>query len=178
MIFETILPGNTMENFEDPSFRHNDFDIAGAMCDYGANYGIVGFNSLDTLYADHVMPQIFDAFKERVGYRLRPSIIWKIQNQNGSWSLALGIVNDGSANPPGDVIFQAESNGKIRTSTVNGSRFGGRMYMVELPLPEGHDDTVKLTMALTMKGKSHLIRFAVDTGKAEAPYELVIRMYH
>jgi len=178
MIFETIMPGNTMEDFGDPSFQRNNFDTAGSMCDYGANYGIVGFNSLDTLYADHVMPQLFDAFKERVGYRLRPSIIWKIENQDGSWSLVLGIVNDGRANPPGDVTFQAESNGKIRRSTVNGSRFGGRMYMVELPLPEGHNDTVKLTMALTMKGKSHLIRLAVDTGKAEAPCELVIHMYH
>ena len=62
MIFETVMPGIGMEDHEDPAFRHTFMDTPDKMCDYGAAYGIVGFNIPDTLYADHMMPQLFEPF--------------------------------------------------------------------------------------------------------------------
>lgn len=178
MIFETIMPGLCMSDSDDPSFRHSCLDTADSMCDYGANYATVGFNPLDTLYAAHMLPQIFTPFSERLGYRLRPSVVWKIRNTDGSWSLVLGMVNDGCATPPGDITFYAKSNGKEESVTVNGGRFEGRMYLVELPLPAGHDNDIILRMRVKLGEKVHDIRFAADTQAREAPYELRVNLLH
>lgn len=178
MIFETIMPGLTMEDDADPSYRHSFLDTADSMCDYGANYATVGFNPLDTLYADHIVPQLFDPFKERLGYRLRPSIVWKIINPDNSWSLVLGMINDGSANPPGEVTFYAESNERQTFVSVNGGEFGKKMCLVEMPLPKGHADKIKLRMTLKMGQKVHNVRFAADVRTTEAPFELWVDLRH
>lgn len=178
MIFETVMPGLDTRDQEDISFRHNFLDTPDKMCDYGAAYGIVGFNPLDTLYADHVFPQLFNAFKNRVGYRLRPSIVWRVRNKDDRWSLVLGMVNDGVANPPGDVYFYAKSNGNVCSTKVNGSKFGGRMYLVELPLPIDCQGEVELTMELAIGGKKRSVRFAADVCQDQAPFKLVVKLEH
>ena len=148
------------------------------MCDYGAAYGIVGFNPLDTLHADHMVPQLFDAFKNRLGYRLRPSICWKVLQEDGSQSLVLGMVNDGVANPPGIVIFKAESKGKISSVSVEPGTLGGRMALVELPLPENCGDKVVLSMDIVIGQKRRPVRFAAEVRSGQAPYELNICLKH
>ncbi|HJA93933.1 MAG TPA: hypothetical protein H9717_12625 [Candidatus Eisenbergiella merdipullorum] len=178
MIFETIMPGLTMEDDEDPSFRHSSLGTADRLCDYGANYATVGFNPQDTLYAAHMLPMLFQPLNERLGYRLRPSIVWKIENGDGNWSLVLGMVNDGCANPPGELTFLAESNGRSAQVTENGGGFGGRMRLVELPLPEGHDDDIAVRLQMRMGQKQYAVRFAADTGEREAPFELHIHLNH
>ena len=161
----------------DPAFRSSYLDTPRKMCEYGATYGIIGFNPLDTLYADHMAPQLYDAFKEKVGYRLRPSIIWKVHRPEGM-TLALGMVNDGCANPPGDIIIQAESNNNTSNVCVNGGCFSDRMHIVELPLPKNHDDVIKLTMKIAIRNKIRPVRFAVNNRSANAPYELMVSMKH
>lgn len=178
MIFETVMPGIDINDDDDASFRHNYMEVPDKMCDYGANYGIIGFNPLDTLYADHVVPRLFSAFKKRVGYRLRPSVVWKIRNQDERWSLVLGMVNDGCANPPGDLTIFAESNGCKSSTVVNGAHLANRMYLVELPLPDEHSDIVYLSMHLQLGKKTYPVRFAVDERKSEAPYELRVNLNH
>ncbi len=177
MIFETIMPGLCMQDSSDPSYRHSQFDTADAMCDFGANYATVGFNPQDTLYADHMLPQLFAPFQERLGYRLRPSIVWKIKNGD-DWSLVLGMVNDGCANPPGELTFYAESNGTKASVTVNGGQFANRMKLVEIPLEKEHDDRIKLTMSLKIGEKSYPVRFAADVRQEKAPYELWVDLRH
>ena len=125
-----------------------------------------------------MMPQLFDAFKERAGYRLRPSIVWKIIKENGEESLVLGMVNDGRANPPGKVCFEAESNGERTEKIVSGGCFAGSMYLAEIPLGRHHNNVVTLRMALRIRDKVRPMRFAADTGKGEAPLELTIRLEH
>lgn len=178
MIFETVMPGIEMEDNKDAAFRRNYMELPDKMCDYGAAYGIVGFNPLDTLYAAHMMPGLFDTFSERAGYRLRPSIVWKATDPDGGRSLILGMVNDGSANPPGTVSFTAEGIGGKTQVQVNGANFSGRMYLVELPLPEGCGSIVELSMTLTMGGKCMPVRFAADTGEGKAPEKLRIFLNH
>ena len=178
MIFETVMPGIGTQDSEDPAFRRSFLHTPEKMCDYGAAYGIVGFNIPDTLYADHVMPELFETFKNRLGYRLRPSIVWKTQKPDGSGSLVLGMVNDGCANPPGTLLFQAESGENRSSVRVNGGNLGGRMCLVELPLPEGCKDEVTLSLFLEIGKKRRPVRFAADVRDGEAPLELRIRLKH
>ncbi len=177
MIFETIMPGLITKDDKDPSFRHHFLDTADSMCDYGANYATVGFNPMDTLYAAHMVPQVYTPFSKRLGYRLRPSIVWKYV-EGEETSLVLGMVNDGCANPPGEVTFVAESNGKMTEQTVNGGKFGEGMIFVKLPLAKDHNNQVKLKLKLKMKGKEFPVRFAADTGIGEAPLELYLNLDH
>ena len=88
------------------------------------------------------------------------------------------MVNDGSANPPGTVSFTAEGMGGKTQVQVNGANFSGRMYLVELPLPEGCGSIVELSMTLTMGGKCMPVRFAADTGEGKAPEKLRIFLNH
>lgn len=177
MIFETIMPGLVTADNEDSAFRHHFLDTADSMCDYGANYATVGFNPMDTLYAAHMVPQVFTPFSERLGYRLRPSIIWKYTEEEKDY-LALGMVNDGCANPPGEVTFLAESEGKTAEKAVNGGIFGEGMVLVKVPLPAGHSNRVRLRMKLKMKGKEYPARFAAEIGIGEAPLELHLNLNH
>lgn len=112
MIYETVMPGILVEDSDDPHFRRNFLNEPDKICDYGANYGVVGFNPKDFTFAAHVYPGLFEAFKERLGYRLRPSIIWK-KRRNKQLSLILGIINDGTTAPPGKITF-CVSTKKIR----------------------------------------------------------------
>lgn len=88
------------------------------------------------------------------------------------------MVNDGAANPPGIVSFMAEGIGGKTQVQVNGEQFSGRMYLVELPLPEGCDSKVELSMTLTTGGKCMPVRFAADTGEGKAPERLRIFLNH
>lgn len=178
MIFETVMPGIGTEDHEDPAFRHSFMETPDRMCDYGAAYGIVGFNIPDTLYADHMMPQLFEPFCRRLGYRLRPSIIWKQRKADGSGSLVLGMVNDGCANPPGNLYFQAESGGKTSGVQVNGGNLGERMCLVEMPFPEDCTNEVRLRLFLETGKKRRPVRFAADVREAEAPLVLTVRLEH
>ncbi|MBO5570835.1 MAG: hypothetical protein J6A79_18175 [Clostridia bacterium] len=178
MIFETVMPGMDLEDQDDPAFRHSSLELPRRMCEYGANYGIVGFNPLDTLYAAHVMPQLFDDFRNSIGYRLRPSIIWKTVRPNGKASIALGMVNDGCANPPGEMIFSAKCGEYESTASVNGSAFSGRMTLVEIPLPEAAKCMVELSMSINIQGKVRPVCFAADDGSGKAPYVLNICLDH
>lgn len=153
-------------------------ELPDRVCDYGAAYGIIGFNPMDTLFADRMMPQLFDAYKNRLGYRLRPSIIWYLEKEDGSRGLALGMVNDGCANPPGVVRFCAETGGVQTSVEVDGSMFGSRMFMVELPLAKADSDTVILSVQLMMGGKTYPVRFAADVRTNSAPFELKIQLKH
>lgn len=178
MIFETVMPGVLEEDSEDPAFRRSFRRTPDRMCDYGPAYGVAGFNPLDTLYADHLMPELFEPFKNRLGYRLRPSIVWKGERTDGKKCLILGMVNDGVANPPGEILLTAEMEGKKSTVAVNGSCFGGRMHLVELPLPQVIAREVKLSMELRTGGKLRPVRFAAETRTGEAPFTLKIQLEH
>lgn len=179
MIFETVMPGIQMDDSDDPAFCRRYMDIPDKMCDYGATYGIVGFNIPDTLYADRMMPQLFDPFKKRLGYRLRPSICWVQTNASDKRkSLVLGMVNDGAACPPGTIMLHAACNGETVTTMVNGSLLGHKMYLAELPLPEHAESYAELSMSLKIGNKIRPARFAADCGTKEAPQKLIIRLKH
>lgn len=177
-IYETVETGILMEDSSDPAFRKRFWDTPGKMADVGAAYGIVGFNPLDTLYAAHMMPELFRPFSERIGYRIRPSVVWRVDHADGTQALALGMINDGCANPPGTVILEAQ-RGTYKTRQAYAAEcFDGRMHLLELPLPAGSEDTVTLRMYLKTGEKERSAPFAADTGSPEAPDALTIHLSH
>lgn len=176
MIYETVMPGILIEDSDDPHFRRNFLNEPDKMCDYGANYGVIGFNPRDFTFAAHVYPQLFTAFKERLGYRLRPSIIWKKVKDDHS-SLILGIVNDGTTAPPGEVTFCVLTKNDQSKMTISGDRFFGKMQLIELPLPNDAEREVTLTASLDYGKGPKEISFAV-AGKEQAPQELTLLLSH
>lgn len=171
MIFETIIPGCGAPD-KGAAFSPSNLNCAYGMCDYGAHFATVGFNCLDTLYAAEHESELFTVFSENIGYRLRPSIIW--QTMDDKKQLILGIVNDGAAAPPGKICIEAESNGHRSSTEADGGRFGQRMQVIALPLPDGHDRQITLKLWLTLGQKTYPVRIAADIGSREAPYELKI----
>ena len=90
----------------------------------------------------------------------------------------LGMVNDGVANPPGTVIFKAESKGEFTSVSVEPGILGGRMALVELPLPKNCGDKIVLSMDLVIGQKRRPARFAAQVRSGQAPYELTICLKH
>ena len=72
--------------------------------DVGANYWSLW--NWHNIHADHVMnyyrqyPQGIDKLNREIGYRLRPSWVWRYDHA-GRTGLVLGLVNDGIAGVPG-----------------------------------------------------------------------------
>ena len=88
------------------------------------------------------------------------------------------MVNDGCANPPGTLYFQAEIKGRKTGVRINGAELGGKMCLVELPLPQGGGDEAVLSLYLDIGKKRRPVRFAADVRSREAPFTLTIRLKH
>lgn len=178
MIFETIMPGIGNYDSWDPAFIQSDINTTNGMCDFGTHYATVGFNSLDTLYAAQNKPELFQTFSERIGYRLRPSIVWKTREDQVECSLILGMVNDGAVTPPGIVTFYAGSQGDEVSAEISGSHLSNKMYLVELPISKLRGNQIEIRMELTLGMKKYPIRFSTDIGQKEAPYVLQVNLEH
>ena len=174
LIYETVIvrrnpPHRSADSTN--SFR-SCLELPDLKCDYGCNYGVIGFNPADTIFSYETAPEVFERFAERVGYRIRPSVIWESVSENGSHHLTLGMVNDGCANAPGDLLIKAECSGKSACVTVNGGEIGGRMKIVDMPLPDGFRGKCSLKMFLVNKKRTAPVRWATDCADGRAPIAL------
>ena len=178
VVAETIIPldspprrtpdsGNAFRSF---------LDLPGLKCDWGCHYGVVGFNPADTLFAAKSYPELFADFAERIGYRVRPSIVWLTGDDSQRW-LTLGMVNDGCVGIPGELTLTAECMG-VYTHTVvsddDNYNMCGHMTLIDLPLPDNASGKVKLSAELRMRGKRAPVRFATDCADGVVPYVLTI----
>lgn len=175
MLFETDVPPLTQRN---PKGNNQDLDVltmASLKLDQGTSYSSVGFNGVDYNWFKENMPQLFDIYNEGLGFRLRPSVVWRCQYPNGKKSLVMDIANDGCATPPGVITFKVNA-GADSFVKVDGGDLGIATKQIEIPLPDGADfATYKLTADITLGGKTHPIRFATNCADGFAPYELTLK---
>jgi hypothetical protein len=136
-----------------------------------------GFHSLDigTNYfglwteADNVRryyekyPDSLQAMEQRLGYRVRPSLIWQ-RKRYDTMELIVGIVNDGVAGVPGILGVYAESlDGKVRVggNLDAGQPYAGRIREASLILPKQMDgQQIVLRAELDVKGVRRPVRWA------------------
>lgn len=178
VVAETIVPYETRPErgeTDGNSFR-SFLNLPCLKCDWGCHYGVIGFNPADTLRAAEIYPELFHNFAARIGYRIRPSIVWLTWNDTGKW-LTLGMVNDGCVSLPGQLTLNASCNGETSGVTLSEDEnynMCGHMTLIDIPLPENAAGIIKLSASLRMKGKTAPIRFAAESADGTAPYTLTI----
>lgn len=108
-------------------------------------------------------PDSLQAMEQRLGYRVRPSLIWQ-RKRYETMELILGIVNDGVAGVPGVLGVYAESvDGRVRLggNLDAGQPHAGQIRLASIILPKGMDgQQVVLRAELETKGVRRPVRWA------------------
>ncbi|HET9405626.1 MAG TPA: hypothetical protein VFO39_00150 [Candidatus Sulfotelmatobacter sp.] len=110
-------------------------------------------------------PDSLRAMERRLGYRVRPSLIWQ-RKRYDTMELILGIVNDGVAGVPGVLGIYAESmDGRVRVggNLDAGQPYAGHFRQASIILPKGMDgQQVKLRAELEVKSVKRPVRWACE----------------
>ena len=110
-------------------------------------------------------PDSLRAMERRLGYRVRPSLIWQ-RKRYDTMELILGIVNDGVAGVPGVLGIYAESmDGRVRVggNLDAGQPYAGHFRQASIILPKGMDgQQVKLRAELEVKSAKRPVRWACE----------------
>jgi len=173
MIWETIIPSIKSQT-DRVNISQRYFDIA-------ANYIAVGFNPWDTIWAHEHCLDTYEILEQRIGYRLRPSIVWRRRIANGKDEIAIGLRNDGCSAPPGQLTIQASfPDGSNSTAVLPmGEPTPGAMKIYGLPLLAnadkcGADKMIGLSMNIQIKGKNYPVQWAVNKGQTTDPFILKV----
>jgi hypothetical protein len=135
--------------------------------DVGANYcslwNFHGINARNLLAYYQAYPQAFDHINRRLGYRVRPSMIWSYED-SGRLGLIIGFANDGIAGVPGVLRVTVENvEGKTLQSGCldAGYPLPGKLRQAQFVLPEGTKfEGLKLRAELEVKGMRYPVRWA------------------
>jgi len=174
MLWETIIPGVRLQQpaKEARPLPQRYFDIA-------AHYVAVGFNPWDTIWAHEHRRDIYETLEQRIGYRLRPSIVWRRRIAHGQEELVLGLRNDGCSAPPGQITIQAHFPDGSESSLALpiGEPTPGAMKIYALALvagahKQGSEQGADLSMKIQTKGKKYPVQWAVRTGQTAEPFVL------
>ncbi len=142
-------------------------DIIAHVIDVGANYWslwnfhVISAANLMSWYK--AFPAWFDRINRKIGYRVRPSMIWSYR-QDGYLGLIAGFANDGIAGVPGVLRITVESaDGRILQSGCldPGYPLPGKIRQAQFILPkETKWQGLKLKAEIEVKGVRHPVRWA------------------
>ena len=123
-------------------------------------------------------PDSLHAMEQRLGYRVRPSLIWQ-RKRYDTMELILGIVNDGVAGVPGVLGIRVETpDGRVKVggNLDAGQPYAGKLRQASIILPRGLDgQQVILRAELEVKGVRRPVRWACHE-KTAADGSLTIRL--
>jgi TAT (twin-arginine translocation) pathway signal sequence len=146
--------------------------------DIGTNYFALWTEADNIRRYFEKYPDSLRAMEQRLGYRIRPSLIWQ-RKRYDTMELILGIMNDGVAGVPGVLGIFAESlDGRIRVggNLDAGQPYAGRMRQASILLPKGMDgQQVVLRAELEVKGVWRPVRWACHE-RTNADGSLTIRI--
>jgi hypothetical protein len=135
--------------------------------DVGANYwSLWNFHSISAknlLSYYQAFPKSFDQINRRIGYRVRPSMIWSYED-GGYLGLIIAFANDGIAGVPGVLRVTVESaDGKIlRSGCLDpGYPLPGKLRQAQFVLPQGTKFAgLKLKAEIEVKSMRYPVRWA------------------
>lgn len=181
MLWETIIPGVHCPSDTQPSSPEIIYPNPQRYFDIAANYVAVGFNPWDTIWAHEHCRDTYEQLEQRIGYRLRPSIVWRRRIANGQDEIAIGLRNDGCSAPPGQLTVQASFPDGGNSSVVlpMGEPTPGAMKIYTLPLISdadkfGADKMIGLSLKIQIKGKNYPVQWAVNKGQIADPFILKV----
>jgi hypothetical protein len=135
--------------------------------DVGANYwSLWNFHQISAknlLSYYQAFPKWFDRINRRIGYRVRPTMIWQYEDA-GYVGLIVGFANDGIAGVPGVLRVTVESaEGKVLKSGCldAGYPLPGKVRQAQFVLPKGTNwQGCKLRAEMEVKGMRYSVRWA------------------
>ena len=123
-------------------------------------------------------PDSLQAMEQRLGYRVRPSLIWQ-RKRYDTMELIVGIVNDGVAGVPGVLGVYAETpDGRVKAggNLDAGQPYAGKLRQASIILPKGLDGQQVIVRAeLEVKGVRRPVRWACHE-KTNPDGSLTIRL--
>jgi len=166
-VLEQPLPGKP----PDPSATHEGVSPAENMIahviDVGANYwSLWNFHQINPkilMSYYEAYPTWFDRINRRIGYRVRPSMIWSYED-SGYLGLIIGFANDGIAGVPGVLRVTVETQeGKVLKSGCldPGYPLPGKIRQAQFVLPKGTQwKGLKLRADIEVKGMHYPVCWA------------------
>jgi hypothetical protein len=135
--------------------------------DVGANYwSLWNFHAISAknlLAYYQAFPKSFDQINRRIGYRVRPSMIWSYED-GGRLGLIIAFANDGIAGVPGVLRVTVESeDGKVLHSggLDAGYPLPGKLRQAQFVLPPGTKFAgLKLRAEIEVKGMRYPVQWA------------------
>ena len=131
--------------------------------DIGTNYFALWTEADNIRRYYEKYPDSLCAMEHRLGYRVRPSLIWQ-RKRYDTMELVLGIVNDGAAGVPGVLGIYAESpDGRVKVggNLDPGQPHAGRLRQCSIILPKGTDgQQITLRAELEVRGVRRPVRWA------------------
>ncbi|MBV8051088.1 MAG: hypothetical protein JOZ80_07865 [Acidobacteriaceae bacterium] len=135
--------------------------------DVGANYwSLWNFHQINpkTLMSYYeAYPTWFDRINRRIGYRVRPSMIWSYED-TGYVGLIIGLVNDGIAGVPGvlRVTLESQEGKALKSGCLDpGYPLPGKIRQAQIVLPPGIQwKGLKLRAEIEVKGMRYPVRWA------------------
>jgi hypothetical protein len=150
----------------DEGITYSDNVIAHAQ-DVGANYFSlwnwhrISAGGLQGYYS--VYPKALDGLARTIGYRVRPSWVWTIE-ERGAPGLIVGFANDGIAGVPGvlRVTVIGQSGEELTSGCLDpGHPVPGRIRQALFVLPKGTNwQGLRLKAEIEVKGQCHAVRWA------------------
>lgn len=142
-------------------------DIVDHVIDIGANYwSLWNFHdiSAENLMAYyHAFPASFDRINRKIGYRVRPSLIWSY-DEGSRVGLVIGFANDGIAGVPGVLRITVESPGgtALQSGCLDaGYPLPGKIRQAQFVLPQGTKwQGLRLKAEIEVKGMRYPVRWA------------------
>lgn len=163
-IWETLVPAITGER---PPIFSLERQVQ-RFLDFTAHYVAVGFNPWDVIIAHDQRVELYEQLAERIGYRLRPAVVWRLVADDGSQELVVALANDGTADVPGTLTLTAHfADGSESAASLEAGRpHPGDRILYRLPIPpsmrdRGSEVDVALSLRIRMRGKEHPVRWAV-----------------
>jgi len=166
-MIEQGLPGQPPDKVTSHEGVSPADDIIAHVMDVGANYWSlwnfhqISAKNLASYY--QAFPKWFDRINRRIGYRVRPSLIWKYE-ENGYLGLIVGFANDGIAGVPGvlRVTVESEDGKPLKGGCLDaGHPLPGKVRQAQFVLPPGTKwQGLKLKAEIEVKGMRYPVRWA------------------
>jgi hypothetical protein len=167
VLIEQGIPGKTPQSVHvDEGISPSD-DIIAHVMDVGANYwSLWNFHDISAgnlMSWYRAFPAWFDRINRQIGYRVRPSLIWRYEDK-GYLGVIVGFANDGIAGVPGVLRVTVESpEGTVLQSGCldPGYPLPRKIRQAQFVLPKGTKwEGLRLKAEIEVKGMRYPVRWA------------------
>ena len=142
-------------------------NVIAHVMDVGANYWSLwnfhAINAKNLMDYYQASPRWFDRINRRIGYRVRPSMIWAYEDDNYV-GLIVGVSNDGIAGVPGVLRVTVESADRkaLKSGCLDpGYPLPGKVRQAQFILPKGVKwQGLRLRAEIEVKGMRYPVRWA------------------